>query len=274
MFVSFLSHANEKEYERGKYVCTDESERGFKNNPQDLDEQYFHYSCEVIKGNDSYLSKLYSLADDHSHLLASDFVAHYLQTDGNLDNSFIPVKTLDDAIKYRMKTQVIIELIPNYPPEGLRLIEYSDQIELDSAYKLVHMYFIRYNMGVFGDFNVALLNSPSYNEGSDLETYPMYNTKMYDSLENIVKYAGECANLPQKAHFNVERYKATIKVCSLMREMALAIDPLEAKRKSLLSKCPDLNEENCPEYYKTHEKINELRSDYMIHFDELLLKFL
>ena len=281
LLVPFLSTAqdtaNEKKYERGRFGCTDENERDYRDNPQDLDEQYYHYSCEVIKGDDSFLSKIDNLAYHHSHLLANDFLANYYQTDGALDDSFIPVKTLDKAISYRMQTQVIIGLITNYPySTPYKLIEFDDQIELDSAYKLAHMYLLKYNMGIFGDFNVALINSPSYNEGSDLETYPEYNTSMYDSLENVVKYAGECANLPLKEHFkyDLDRYNATIKACGLMKELALALEPLEAERKSLLSKCPDLNEENCSDYYIIHEeKINKLVAEYMNEYHELKQSF-
>ena len=274
LFFSFLSHAEQK-YERGKYVCSDRAEERFKQNSDDLHNRYFYFSCEVIKGNDSVgLPELYILADKHSHLLANNFLAHYLQTNGELDNSFIEITTVDEAIKYRMRTQALIKLIPNYPPEGLRLIEYNGQIELDSAYKLPHLYLSKYNLGIIGDYNAVLINSPNYEGDKNLETYPDYNTKMYDSLENVVKYAGECASLPQKPHFNLERYQATIKACDLMRELALNIDPLEAKRKDLLNQCPDLNEENCPEYYETHKEINKFISDYVDEYDELLGEFL
>ncbi len=142
LFFSFLSHAEDYEkYERGKYVCSDETEELFNRYSEDLHYRYLHFSCEVIKGNDSVgLPELYILADRHSNLLANNFLAHYLQTNGELDNSFIEITTVDEAIKYRMRTQALIKLIPNYPPEGLRLIEYNGQIELDSAYKLAHLY--------------------------------------------------------------------------------------------------------------------------------------
>ena len=277
LLVPFLSTAqdtaNEKKYKRGRFVCTDENERRYKDNPQDLDSQYYHYSCEVIKGDDSFLSKIDNLAYHHSHLLANDFLANYYQTDGALDDSFIPVKTLDKAISYRMR----IGLIPNYPySTPYELIEFDDQIELDSAYKLAHMYFLKYDLGLIGDYAVKLINSPSYEGDKNLETYPEYNTSMYDSLENVVKYAGECTNLPLKKHFkyDLDRYNATIKACALMREVALIITPLEAKRKSLLSQCPDINEENCPEYNETHDKINELMSNYIDKYVELLGEFL
>ncbi len=275
LFVSSLSYAEQK-YERGRYVCSDRAEELFNQYSEDLLYRYLYFSCEVIKGNDSVgLPELYILADRHSNLLANNFLANYLQTNGELDNSFIEIKTVDEAIKYRQRTQAIIKLIPNYPPEGLRFIERDGQIELDSAYKLPHLYFLKYNLGIIGDYHSALINSLNYEGDKNLETYPDYNTKMYDSLENVVKYAGECANLPQKPHFNLERYQATIKACALMRELALNIDPLEAKRKQLLKKCEeDIAEEICPEYYEVHNKIHEFMVDYADEYDELLGEFL
>ena len=94
----------------------------------------------------------------------------------------------------------------------------------------------------------------------------MYNTLMHDSLDNVVRYAGECANLPKKPHFRENLYNVTIKTCNLMRELALDIIPLEAKRKKLLSQleterkslprqCEEhINEEDCPEYYEIQKK--------------------
>ncbi len=277
LLVSSLSYAEQK-YKRGRYVCSDETEELFNRYSEDLHYRYLHFSCEVIKGNDSVgLPELYILADRHSNLLANDFLANYLQTNGELDNSFIEITTVDEAIKYRMRTQALIKLIPNYPYSTLyEFIERDDQIELDSAYKLPHLYLLKYNLGIIGDYRVVLINSPNYEGDKNLETYPDYNTKMYDSLENVVKYAGECANLPQKPHFNLERYQATIKACALMRELALNIDPLEAKRKNILKTCDNLteDEESCPEYYKAHYEISKFMSDYMDKYDELLVEFL
>ena len=276
LLISFLSHAEQyKEYERGKYVCSDEAEELLNQYSEDLDYRYLYFSCEVIKGNDNIgLPELYILADRHSNLLANNFLANYYQTDGELDDSFMEIVTVDDAIRYRMRTQAIIKLIPNYPPEGLRLIEYVEQIELDSAYELAHLYLLKYNLGIIGDYRVALLNSPSYEGDKDRETYPDYNTLMLDSLSNAIRYAGECANLPQKPHFNSDRYQATLTACNLLKDLALEIIPLEDKRKQLLNQCPDLNETNCPEYNETHLEINGFLLDYKDKYNKLSEEFL
>ena len=175
-----------------------------------------------------------------------------------------------------MRTQTIIKLIPNYPPEGLRLIEYVEQIELDSAYKLAHLYLLKYDLGIVGDYRVALLNSPNYEGERGLEIYPDYNTLMLDSLSNAIRYAGKCANLPQKAHFNSDRYQATLTACNLLKDLALEIIPLEDKRKKILRQCDNLTEEeeSCPEYYDAYYEIGGFLLDYIDKYDKLLGEFL
>ncbi len=271
-FFSALAEEYEdyKEYERGRYACTDWSEEDFRLNPEDLDAQYFYYSCLVIQGRDSEgLPHLYILADHHSHLLASDFLADYLTTDGRLENPWTHV-TIDEAIKYRMHTQAIIKLMPHYP-EPYEFIERFEQLELNSAYGLPHLYLLKYELGIVGDYRKRLLQSPSYQGDRDKETYPKYNSYMRDSLNNVIRYAGECASQPQKAHFNPGRYQATVKSCRLMKEMALTVFPLEEKREGILrqSHCEDLNEDNCPEYYETHREIKNLMSEYNKEYDRL-----
>ena len=54
LLFSVFSHAEEyKEYKRGVWVCTDESEEIFKHDSADLDNRYLYASCLVIKGLDS-----------------------------------------------------------------------------------------------------------------------------------------------------------------------------------------------------------------------------
>lgn len=271
VFFSVFSWAEDyKEYQRGKYLCTNESEKEYKREPEDLDNQYFYYSCLVIQGRDSEgLPHLYILADHHSHLLASDFLANYLQTDGRLEYPLTHV-TVDEAIKYRMRTQAIIKLMPYYP-EPYPFIERARQIELKSAYHLPHLYLLKYELGATGDYRKRLLQSPSYQGDRNKETYPKYNSYTRDSLNNIIRYAGECASQPQKDHFNLDRYQATVKSCRLMKEMALTMLPLEEKRQGVLRQphCEDLNETNCPEYYEHHQAIKNLNSGYLKEYEKL-----
>lgn len=266
-------------YRRGKRVCTDESEERFKYDSEDLDNRYFYASCLVIKGEDSKgLPMLYILADQHSHVLASDFLANYLRTDGRFELPLTHV-AVDESIKYYMRSQVLIKLMPHYP-EPYEFIERNSQIELNSIYYVPHLYLLKYNIDSVGDLQAHLLQSPSYEGDRNIDTYPKYNTYMRDSLNNVIRYAGECANLPQKEHFNVRRYQATTESCRLMRDLAVTLLPLEEKRQEILRQphCEDLKlpdsenacetgeyhpNTNCLEYSETHCQINELMTDYI-----------
>ena len=269
LFVSFLSHAEER-YKRGKYLCTDENEKYFYQNPQNLDAQYFHFSCEVIKGNDSVgLPELYILADKHSHLPASDFLANYFSTDGRFEAPLTSVGVIE-AIKYRLQTLTTIKLNDNYPGT-YKWIEESEQIELDSFHELPYLHLLKYNLGFASDYNDRLLHSPSYKGSRDLGIFPEHSKYMRATLNSIVHYAEECANLPPKDHFKLALYKATIESCNLMKKLALDLIPLDDKRQEilLLPNCQDLNKENCPEYHEIHNKIFELMSDYKASYVKL-----
>ena len=163
LLFSFLSYSEEyREYKKGKYTCTDKYEIYFKQNPQNLDAQYFYYSCLVIKGQDDKgLSQLDLLSQNRRHLLASDFLANYYETDGNLDNYFTETK-VDEAIKYRMQSYKIIKDFPNYPSFDYEFFEIDNQYELNSVYKLPMLYLLKYILGFVGDRNKRLLQSPSY----------------------------------------------------------------------------------------------------------------
>lgn len=259
-------------YQRGSYICSDEASiEPFKYDSNNLDNQYFYYSCLVIQGKDSEgLPQLYILSDHHSHLLASNFLASYLRTDGRLESPWTTV-TVDEAIKYNMKTQAIIKLTPRYP-EPYDFIEQDSQIELNSAYTLPHLYFLKYNLGIVGDYHEHLLQPSSYEGDKEkLNTFPEYNSFMRDSLNNVIRHAGECAGLPQKAHFDKDLYQAVTSACSLMKEMALSLLPLEQKRQGILLQphCQDLNEENCAEYYDTHGEINNMLKNFKEEYDRL-----
>ena len=210
------------------------------------------------------MPQLYIPADYHSHLLASDFLADYLKTDGRFESPLTHI-TIDEAIKYFMRTQALIKLMPHYPPELYVSIERFSQIELNSIYRLPYLYFLKYNIGILGDYHEHLLQSPSYEGERDVETYPKYNTYMLDSLNNVIRYAGECAGLAQKAHFNVALYKAVVQLCPIMKNKAELLIPLEEKRQEISrqSHCQDLNENNCPEYYEAHEEIYDVMNDYL-----------
>ena len=225
-----------------------------------------------MKGEDSKgLPLLYLLADHHSLVTANFFLADYLETDGKFI-SYLTKDNIDEAIKYHLHTQAIIALIPTYPEPDYLFYERQRQMELNSVYAVPSIYLAKYELGIIGDYSKHLLLSPSYQgDPNEEETYPQYNPYMLDSLNKVVRYAGECASLPRKRHFYPVRYRATTESCRLLEELALTLIPLEEERQSILLQphCEDLNETNCPEYFATHRKIRSYMADWIEKKDEI-----
>ena len=259
------------EYKRGNQDCSSDFEEKFDPNSEDLGDQYVYAACTVIKGQDAKgLAILYHLADHKSLVTASFFIAHYLETDGRFEN-FLTEVQINETLQYYLRTQAIINSIPDYPYPDYWAYEGLIQIELKSIYAVPSIYLSKYEIGAIGDYRRHLLQSPSYQGDRDKETYPKYNSYTLDSLNNMAHYAGECASLPQKKHFDLTRYQATVEACHLFKELALILIPLEEKRQEILlqPKCADLNKTNCPEYYETHQEIADLIGDYTTKKDEI-----
>ena len=264
LFFSFSSWA--EIYKKGGQSCDFVStEEHYKADSEDIGNQVYYASCLVIKGEDSQgLSMLYHLADHKSSHTASYFLAHYLETDGHFTNRPNTRKSLNQAIKYYLRTKAIISLIPEYPMPNWVFHEREEQIELNSIQAIPYLYLEKYKFGAVGDFRKHQLQSPSYTGDRNKELYLQYNSFMLDSLEKMAYHAGECANLTQKSHFEPNLYKKFVNSCALYKELAGILRPLEIKRQEILlqANCQDLTEINCPEYYETHTKIHELIVDY------------
>ena len=260
--LPLLSGANL--YKRGELECEDFSyaEREYKQNSENISAQVLYASCLVIKGEDTNgLARLYHLSDHQSSVTASFFLAEYLETDGRFERP-ISDKHLDEAIKYYFRALALIKLIPTYPEPDYWSYERSDQIELSSVYSVPYLYAVKYALGLTGAHCRQTLQ---YGHKEDCLTYPKYSPYTLDSLSQVVRYATECANLPNKKHFKPAHYTAFKQSCPLLKEMALAIIPLEEKRQELARQdhCKDLNESRCPEYYETRQKIHDLMDNFL-----------
>ena len=264
VIFSFSSWA--EYYERGEYACDfSGAEQYYNEDSEDLANRELYNICLVIKGEDAKgLPELYTLADYHNSVLASFFVADYLETDGLLTHP-PSAKNLDLAIKYYFRTQILINSIPSYPEPDYFFDEKSAQMELNSVLTPPDLFLFKYDVGLIGDYNKHLYQSPSYEGDREGELYPQYNNLMRDSLNQAVEQATHCLSLPKKEHFDSELYSAAIKSCHLNKEQALILLPLEEKRQTILLQpnCKDLNKANCPEYYETHDKILEVRYEYL-----------
>ena len=91
----------------------------------------------------------------------------------------------------------------------------------------------KYKLGAGGGYHVHLHQNPGY-DGERKETFPQYNTLMWDSLEKGLHHAQECQHLHEKRHHDPELYKATVKVCTWYADLFKALMPLEQQRKNIL----------------------------------------
>lgn len=271
LLLSFSGWANK--YQRGDHSCDfSYAEREYRRDSEDLANQYFYGECLVVKGEDARgLALLYQLADHKSHVMASYFIAEYLETDGRFDNSFTEDQ-LDESIGYYLRTQALIALIPDYPEPDYFFHERYFQMELESTRNVLVLYLSKYDLGAVGDYRERLLQSPSYQGDREISTYPKYNSATMDSLNKLAHYAGECANLPQKKHFHPKIFPVIVQICSLSKELAFSLIPLEEKRKAILLQphCKDLNKNSCPEYYETDQKIAYLIKEYNTKEEQIL----
>ena len=260
---------NAETYKRGMQSCTFETaENYYRQDPEDLSNQVFYAICLIIKGDDSTgLPMLYYLADQTDSVKANFFLADYLNTDGRFANP-ITEKTIDEAINYYYRTQAIISLIPTYPEPDYFFQEKNYQMHLRSSYRVPRLYLARYQLGAIGDYRVHQLQDPDYDGDRNKDTFPKYNGFMRDSLNQGLREARECRDLPQQYYHWPDHYKANIEACALLVDLFQALIPLEEQRQEILLGCRDENDivqmgrENCPKYYETHTEIHNLIEAY------------
>ena len=256
-------------YERGNRSCTFETaEAYYRQDPEDLSYQVLYAICLIIKGDDSTgLPMLYYLADQTDSVTANFLLADYLKTDGRFANT-ITDKTIDEAINYYYRTLAIISLIPTYPEPDYFFHERNRQMHLNASYNVPMLYRERYRLGAMGDYMAHLLQDPDYDGDRNKDTFPKYNGFMRDSLNQGLRTARECRDLPQKRYHNPTEYKANIEACTLMVDLFQALIPLEEQRQEILLGCRDENDivqmekEDCPKYYETHTEIHNLMEAY------------
>jgi len=91
------------------------------------------------------------------------------------------------------------------------------------------------------------------------EGFHKYSSYTQNSLEKVIESANRCINLQQKSHFNLKRYKYSKESCQIVKDAAIAFQPLEEKRLVLLAteSCKrDLP--NCKEYNELHQEMRNI----------------
>ena len=247
--------AGEKEYRRGSRVCTDLSEVFFKEDSENLYNQYAHASCLVIKGQDALgMPMIYHLADHESHIPSSYFIGRYLHSDGQF-NEHTTRTNIDETLKYYFRTLALIDLHPNYGIE-FNLYEAIFQVELYSVLYIPDLYLFKYAIGIESETCEKAIQH-GYQESCPILSEEYQRTTL-DNLNQALRFAQECAGLPEKGHFKPKLYQAIMKSCAVMVEVVLDIIPLEEKRQQLLLRedCKDPIE--CSEYMDNYTQISNL----------------
>ena len=263
LFFSFSALA--ETYHRGNQSCNfSKAKEYYKQDSENLRYQTLYGICLVIKGEDAQgLSMLYPLADFKSRVDASFFLAEYLSTEGKFTSHFSK-KDINEALNYYFHTLALIALIPTYPEPEYWAYEKNYQMELNSIFRVSELYLWKYKLGAIGNYREHLFQTASYQGDRSKETYPKYNDLMKDSLDKALQHSTECVSMPQKSHFNPDRYKETIQSCLLLKELILNLIPLEEERQEILLQpnCKPLNKSDCLEYYETHSEIHNLMVNY------------
>ncbi len=273
-FVFATSPGFGESYRSGSFGCVDfeDTERQYKEQLNDPDPSVnvtlVYALCLLLKGevtkNQYDVSKgmliLHSLADQHSNIVANYWIARYHLSGGDFKG--IADRNLDLAAHYYSSTLAIIKTYNSYPPLEYFMWEATDNIEMTAYYQLPFVYLAMFYKGVYGDYSVRLLNSPSYEGDSDLETYPEYRDNIMGYINLAIEHAGNCKNLPLKRHFKKPASPYYIKVCAMYEEKAKLLKSAYMKRQLILNqdRCKDIGSDEtvfayCPEIDEAEQKI-------------------
>ena len=261
-------------YRSGAYGCGDfeAEEKAYMEQLNDPDPYVsvtlVYALCLLLKGevtnNQDDVSKgmliLHGLADQHSNIVANYWIAEYHSSGGSF-NTNIADRNLDLAVDYYSRTLAIIKTYNSYPPLIYSMWEKNHNIEMKTYHFLPLVYLAMFYRGVYGDYSVRLLNSPSYEGGRDLETYPEYRHNIMGYINLAIEHAGNCKNLPLKSHFD-KFSPYYIKVCAMYEEKAKLLKEAYVKRQLILNqdRCKDIGSDEtvfayCPEIDEAELKI-------------------
>ena len=264
-------------YRTGNLGCGDfeDTERQYKEQLNDPDSYVsltlVYALCLLAKGevtnNQDDISRgmliLHGLADQHSNIVANFWIAEYHSTGGSF-NTNIADRNLDLAVDYYSRTLAIIKTYNSYPPLIYSMWEKTTNIEMKAYYMLPLIYLAMFYRGIYGDYSVRLLNSPSYEGDRDLEAYPEYRHNIMGYINLAIEHAGNCKNLPLKSHFRKSSASYYIKVCAMFEKKAKLLKSAYMKRQHILNqdRCKDIGSDEtvfayCPEIDEAVKKISD-----------------
>ena len=271
--ISFSSFGTR--YKTGSLECVDfeAEEQAYMKQLNDPDPDSYvsvilaYAVCLLVKGeitnNQEDVSKgmliLHGLAYQNSNIAANYWLAEYYFSGGDFIS--IADRNLDLAAHYYSNTLAIIKTHNSYPPLIYSMWEENHNIEMTAYYSLPLVYLAMFYKGVAGDYQVRLLNSPSYEGDRDLETYPKYRDNIMDYIDLTIEHAGNCKNLHLKRHFN-KSSSYYIKICAMYEDKAKLLKEAYVKSQLILNQdsCKDIVSDEtvsayCPENNETGQKI-------------------
>ena len=269
--LCFGSYSWGDDYTRGRHTCDGfaEAERLHKSKPQSITYEMVYGVCLSLRGrgNDAAegLSRLRRIAKQHNHIVAALFIAEFIESGGDFQVP-IDLDKVNEAIHAYGRVLTYINFDPRYPlgePINYFIWEKYHQMELRSYYHIPYLYLNKFAAGFHGLYHEYLLTSPSYKGKRDLPRFHKYSSYTQDSLEKAIESANRCLALPKKRHFKTKHYEYYQKLCRLIKETTMAIQPLEDKRLILLAteSCRrDLPK--CREYDVLHKQISDIIKKY------------
>ena len=223
-------------YKRGDYSCPDfqKYEKIYRADPTGGD-AVAYARCLIAREKDDV--RALTILDSeirNGRVDAARDKAVYAATGGTMEMTKLDDRYYNEGLRAYEQVLFLINSKPDYP-KGFRSTERVEQHELEAYYYLVHISTVKSLHGMEGIHNAHLLQSPTYKGTRDLKLYPKYSPYTLDSLDRTIQYAGRCANLPQKRHFQPLMYRQTMAYCRLMKDYSRKLRKLEADRLTLLN---------------------------------------
>ena len=255
-------------YRVGSETCVDfeAEEKAYYEEEGNIHVTLVYAICLLIKGeatnNPSDVTKgmaiLHELSDQQSNVPASFYIAQYHFTEGTFKK--VSDKNLNIALNYLFRTLAIINTFHNYPPPIYRPWEERNNIEVLSYMNIPKLYLEMFYLGVYGDYNLKLLNSDSYQGDRNLKTYPEHRKNIMSYIDSAIKYARECKSLPLKNHFSSDFGPYYKEICAMYEGRAKLFKGIQGKRELLLSeqKCAYIDKNipsNCPKLDELDEEL-------------------
>ena len=264
-------------YTKGRYSCDFERVKQlYKVDPKDIDRGIAYAGCLLLRaqGNDiaEGMRSLYHKIERHNHIFAALLIAEFIESGGDFQ---IPIdeNKINEAIHAYFRVLAYINRDPRYPhskPISYIVYEKKNHMELRAHYHIPYLYLNKFVLGFHGLYHEHLLTSPGYKGKRDLPRFHKYSSYTRDSLEKTIQHANRCINLPKKWYFSSKHYEYYRKQCRLIKEAAIAIQPLEEKRLVLLAteSCRrDLPK--CREYNELHKRMKNVIKQYSSESSEL-----